>query len=139
MPDQILRYGSRISGPLLDRIDLHVEVPSPTQADLEGAPQGQSSRIVRERVLRAREVRLDREGMPNAQLAGHEIEKRVDMESNARRLLRDAIPRLGLSGRAHHRVLKVARTVADLVQSLEVRSEHVAEAPDYRGIHGRRT
>ena len=133
-PDQILRYRGRISGPLLDRIDLHVEVPSLGQADLEDAPRGESSRAVRERVVRAREIQLHRQGMPNAQLAGHEIEERGKLKPDARRLLHDAISRLGLSGRAYHRVLKVARTGADLEPSTHVGAGHVAEALQYRGI-----
>ena len=133
-PDQILRYRGRISGPLLDRIDLHVEVPSLGQADLEDAPRGESSRAVRERVVRAREIQLHRQGMPNAQLAGHEIEERGKLKPDARRLLHDAISRLGLSGRAYHRVLKVARTSADLEPSNHVGAGHVAEALQYRGI-----
>ena len=133
-PDQIARYRGRISGPLLDRIDLQTEVPALAEADLLGAALGESSRTVRERVVRAREIQLDRQGAPNAQLAGREIEERARTNSEARRLLRDAISRLGLSGRAHHRVLKVALTAADLEQAPEVRLEHVAEALQYRGI-----
>lgn len=130
--DQMFRYRGRISGPLLDRIDLHVEVPALVRGDLDNAPPGESSRIVRERVVRARESQLDLQGVPNAQLAGHEIDKCFEARPEARRLPRDAIARLGLSSRAHHRVLEVAQTVADLQQSLDLRTEHVAEALQYR-------
>lgn len=133
-PDVVARYRSRISGPLLDRIDLHVEVPAPAQTDFVDAPQGESSSAVRERVALARQVQLQRQGAPNARLAGREIEERARLDGEGRGILRDALSRLGLSARAHHRVLKVARTIADLQQSPEVRSRDVAEALRYRGI-----
>jgi magnesium chelatase family protein len=133
-PDVVARYRSRISGPLLDRIDLHVDVPALAHADLVDAPQGESSSAVRERVARARQVQLQRQGAPNARLAGREIEERARLDGEGRGVLRNALSRLGLSARAHHRVLKVARTIADLRQSSEVRSRDVAEALRYRGI-----
>jgi magnesium chelatase family protein len=137
-PDQIARYRSRISGPLLDRIDLQVEVPALPEADLVCGQQGESSKAVRQRVERARGMQLRRQGLPNAQLAGREIEERAQIDAEGRRLLRDAVSRLGLSARAYHRVLKVARTIADLQQSCEVRSQDVAEALQYRGISASR-
>ena len=133
-PDQILRYRSRISGPLLDRIDLHVDVPALAQADLAEGAQGESSRVIRERVVQARETQLNRQGAPNARLAGREIEERARASPDARRVLREAISRLGLSARAHHRVLKVARTIADLQLRSEVGSQDVDEALRYRGV-----
>jgi magnesium chelatase family protein len=131
-PDQIAHYRDRISGPLLDRIDLHIEVPALKETDFLSAARGESSAIVRERVMRAREMQTHRQGVPNARLSGREIEERARVDAEGRRLLRDAISRLQLSGRAHHRVLKVARTIADLGQSIDVRSEHVAEGLRYR-------
>jgi magnesium chelatase family protein len=131
-PDQIAHYRDRISGPLLDRIDLHIEVPALKETDFLSAARGESSAIVRERVMRAREMQTHRQGVPNARLSGREIEERARVDAEGRRLLRDAISRLQLSGRAHHRVLKVARTIADLEQSIDVRSEHVAEGLRYR-------
>ncbi len=133
-PDVVLRYKSRISGPLLDRIDLHVEVPALHPDDLAHGARGEPSSAVRERVERARRVQLKRQGAPNARLAGREIEERAAIDGEGRALLRDAVSRLGLSARAHHRVLKVARTIADLQQRPEVRSQDVAEALRYRGI-----
>jgi magnesium chelatase family protein len=133
-PGQVARYRARISGPLLDRIDLQIEVPALAETDLVAAPQGESSSAVRERVARARQVQLRRQGVPNARLAGREIEERACIDDEGRAILRDAVSRLGLSARAHHRVLKVARTIADLQQVSEVRSEDVAEALRYRGI-----
>ncbi|MGZ5099816.1 MAG: YifB family Mg chelatase-like AAA ATPase [Usitatibacter sp.] len=137
-PDQIARYRGRISGPLLDRIDLQVEVPALAEADLVCGQPGESSKAVRDRVVGARAMQLRRQGLPNARLAGRETEERARVDAEGRRLLRDALSRLGLSARAHHRVLKVARTIADLQQSSEVRSQDVAEALRYRGISANR-
>ena len=133
-PDQVARYRDRISGPLLDRIDLHVDVPALKEVDFLSAAPGESSALVRERVVRAREVQTRRQGAANARLSGREIEERVSIDAEGRRLLRDAISRLQLSGRAHHRVLKVARTVADLDGSPNVRVDHIAESLRYRGV-----
>lgn len=132
-PDQVVRYRSRISGPLLDRIDLQIEVPALEETDFIESPQGESSSAVRERVARARQIQLQRQGVPNALLSGREIEERARVDTEGRQLIRDASSRFGLSARAHHRVLKVARTIADLQQSSEVRSQDVAEALRYRG------
>ena len=134
-PNQVSRYRDRISGPLLDRIDLHIEVPALEEADFLSAARGEPSAIVRARVVRARELQTRRQGVPNARLSGRDIEERARVDAAGGRLLRDAISRLKLSGRAHHRVLKVARTLADLEQAPDVRSEHVGEALQYRGIH----
>ncbi|MBL0142062.1 MAG: YifB family Mg chelatase-like AAA ATPase [Betaproteobacteria bacterium] len=132
-PDQVSRYRGRISGPLLDRIDLHVEVPALPDTDLVSAPFGESSKAVRERVEEAHGMQLRRQGCPNAQLAGREIEERVRLDVEGEKHLRYALSRLGLSARAHHRILKVARTIADLQQRAEVRFGDVAEALQYRG------
>ena len=136
-PDQVARYCARISGPLLDRIDLHIALPALADADLLAAPPGESSFAVRGRVARARQVQLRRQGVPNARLAGREIEERARTNAEGRQLLREALARLGLSARAHHRVLKVARTVADLDGSPEVGAVHVAESLRYRGSSAR--
>jgi magnesium chelatase family protein len=131
-PDQVARYRARISGPLLDRIDLQIEVPKLADSDLVFARPAECSAAVRERVVAAREVQLRRQGFPNARLSGREIDARAPVDAEARRLLRDALSRLGLSVRAHHRVIKVARTIADLQLRSEVRSHDVAEALQYR-------
>ena len=133
-PDVVARYRSRISGPLLDRIDLHVEVPALGDADLAAAVPGERSRAVRGRVMRAHERQLRRQGVANARLAGREIEERSRPDAEARQLLREATARQMLSARAHHRVLKVARTVADLDDSAHVHASHVAEALRYRAF-----
>jgi magnesium chelatase family protein len=132
-PGMIAHYRSRISGPLLDRIDLQVEVPVLGEADYLEAAKGEPSRVVRARVARARVRQLERQGVPNARLGGTEAEERAPLDARARSLLREAISRLQLSGRARHRVLKVARTVADLEGCARVGEAHLAEALIYRG------
>ena len=131
-PDVVARYRSRISGPLLDRIDLHVDVPALEPDELAGASKCEASSAVRERVARARTRQLERQGVANARLAGAEIEARARPDARATRILRHATARLALSARAHHRVLKVARTVADLEGAACVDETHVAEALRYR-------
>ncbi|MGH8673030.1 MAG: YifB family Mg chelatase-like AAA ATPase [Burkholderiales bacterium] len=132
--DQIARHQGRISGPLLDRIDLHVEVPALKDVDFSAAPNGEASSVVRTRVTRAREVQLHRQGVANARLSGREVEARADANTEARKFLHKAASQLGLSARAHQRVLKVARTLADLEECPRVRLENVAEALGYRGF-----
>jgi magnesium chelatase family protein len=129
----IARYRRRISGPLLDRIDLHVEVPALSADDMAAASAGECSSAVRERVGEARARQLRRQGCVNAVLAGAQIESHARPDSSARALLREAAAHRMLSARAHHRVLKVARTVADLEASGHVGEAHVAEALSYRG------
>jgi len=131
-PERIARYRGRLSGPLLDRIDLHVEVPALHEDDLDRAGDGEDSAAVRARVARAREVQLERQGRPNARLAGGEIERQCHCEPAAQQVLRSAAARLALSARAFHRVLKVARTIADLDGAARLREAHVAEALQYR-------
>ena len=131
---QVVRYRDRISGPFLDRIDVHVEVPALREEELLGAPGGEASAGVRERVIRARVVQLARQGRANGELSGREVEEIAPLGADARSVLRDAIARHRLSARAHHRVLKVARTVADLEESPALHGRHVAEALLYRGI-----
>ena len=109
-------------------------MPALKEADFLEAALGESSSAVRERVLRAHELQIRRQGVPSARLSGREIEERASVDAEGRRLLRDAISRLQLSGRAHHRVLKVARTVADLDDSSNVRADHIAESLRYRGV-----
>ena len=131
-PDSIARYRARISGPLMDRIDLHVDVPALRDEDLLAARPGESSEVVRGRVARARKVQLARQGMPNSRLAAGAVGSDAGVDDDTRRLLRDAVARLHLSSRGFHRVLKVARTIADLDGSASMRPSHLAEALAYR-------
>lgn len=131
-PEQIQRYQGRISGPLLDRIDLHVPVSHLTPAELLTATPGEPSATVRVRCLQARERAMQRQGSTNARLAGHDLAQRVAIEPVARDFLENAATRLGWSGRGVHRSLRVARTIADLCGQAQISLEHVAEALQYR-------
>ena len=130
--DMVARYRSRISGPLLDRIDLHVDVPALAAEVIQAAPLGEASAVVRRRVVRARERQMRRQGTPNARLAGRAAERAVRLDAKAVESLRGACARHSLSARAHHRLLKVARTIADLDGCERVEEHHVDEAISYR-------
>jgi len=132
--EQVQRYRARISGPLLDRIDLHVEAPRVAREALrpDTPPDGEVSERVTVRVTEARERQLARSKKPNARLATREINKHCKPDTAGQQLLERAMEQLGLSARAYHRVLKVARTIADLAGSETVMSAHVAEAVGYR-------
>ncbi|MEO5677400.1 MAG: YifB family Mg chelatase-like AAA ATPase [Usitatibacter sp.] len=131
-PDVVARYRARISGPLLDRIDLHVEVPAIAAADLESSAHAEGSTVVRGRVAIARRRQVERQGVANSRLTGREIDERARADPAARALLRNAAESMLLSARARHRVMKVARTIADLEGSDCVREPHAAEALRYR-------
>lgn len=131
--DAILRYRGRISGPLLDRIDLHVSVPRLPPSELRfDAPDGESSDVIRERVLRARAVQQQRAGRPNAQLSHADTGASCRLGERDQHLLERAVDRLQLSARSMTRILRVARTIADLADSPQIRSAHLAEAIGYR-------
>jgi magnesium chelatase family protein len=132
--DQVRNYRARVSGPLLDRIDLHVEVPSVPNADLFGTLQdnGEASAQVRERVQAARERQQQRAGVANARLSAKQIEQLCVLDDDNRRLLELAMQRLSLSARAAHRILKVARTIADLDGAERIGSSQLSEAIHYR-------
>ncbi len=132
-PDQVTRYRGRISGPLLDRIDLHVEVPPLPHAALTAPDsKGESSAAVRRRVEAARALQLARSGKPNARLGERECETVCVLAPEETKLLARAVERLSLSARAYHRVLKVARTIADLAGNEGVERSHLTEALAYR-------
>jgi magnesium chelatase family protein len=131
-PAQIARYRERISGPLLDRIDLRVEVPALADRELLDAPGGEPSAQVASRVRRARDRAHRRQGCANAALAGADVDRLGQAGGAVRQLLQSAALRLGWSARAFHRVLKVARTIADLDDADPPAVAHVAEAIQYR-------
>jgi magnesium chelatase family protein len=131
-PDQVARYRAKISGPLLDRIDIQIEVPAVPQEDLLKQTNGESSAVIKNRVEAARQRQLARQGKPNAQLTVSEIDSFCAPDLQSETLLRQAITRLNLSARAYHRVLKVARTIADLEGSESIQISHIAEAIQYR-------
>jgi len=131
-PDQVARYRGRISGPLLDRIDLQIEVPALPESDLTGKADGESSATIRARVESAYQRQLRRQNKANAALTTKEIEQFCQPDPDGALLLKQAISRLGLSARAYHRILKVARTIADLSANESVYGDHIAEAIQYR-------
>jgi magnesium chelatase family protein len=131
-PDQVQRYQAKLSGPLLDRIDLHVEVPSLPHAELLDAPAGEDSASIRARCAAARQRAHDRQGCSNMDLQGQAIDQHAQLAPEALQFLQLAATRLGWSARATHRTLKVARTIADLAGSALTQTIHVAEAMQYR-------
>ena len=134
-PSQVARYLSRLSGPLLDRIDLHVEVPRVLPADLTSAPAGESSAAIRDRVQRARATQQARFGGTlscNAEMTPRHLRRQCRLGEDEKAFLRGAIARLGLSARAYHRMLRLARTIADLEGSDGIIVAHLAEAIQYR-------
>jgi magnesium chelatase family protein len=133
-PDQVARYRGRISGPLMDRIDIHLEVAAVPQEDLLRQQAGEASVMVRARVAGAHALQIGRQGKCNSRLGTREIDRWCRPEPAAEGLLRQAIARLGLSARAYHRVLKLARTIADLARSELIAVAHVAEAIQYRKL-----
>jgi magnesium chelatase family protein len=135
-PDQIARYQGRLSGPLMDRIDLHVEVPNIPTEDLLGAPPGESSVSIRKRCLAARARALARQDKPNQLLNGGEIDLHAALDESTSKFLHAAAKRMGWSARGIHRALRVARTIADLAGSEKVELVHAAEAMQYRHYAG---
>jgi magnesium chelatase family protein len=133
-PDQVARYRGKISGPLLDRIDVQIEVPAVPEEDLMRQAQGESSSSIRQRVEAAYQRQLERQGKANARLAVKDIDKYCIPDTLGENLLKQAISRLNFSARAYHRVLKVARTIADLAASDGITSTHIAEAVQYRKL-----
>lgn len=135
---QIHRYRSKISGPLLDRIDLHIEVPSVSYTDLASIPGAESSEDIRQRVLAARDRQLRRYTNAqidcNAQMTGPLIETCCALGDASKKMLELAVARMGMSARAYHRILKIARTIADLSQEENIQEVHLFEAIQYRTL-----
>jgi len=133
-PDAVLRYQGRISGPLLDRIDLQVEVPAVSADTLSRAPDGETSPHVAARVRAARDRAFDRQGCSNAQLQGPALDEHCVLNASASTFLQTAAMRLGWSARSFHRVLRMARSVADLAGEEALQVAHIAEVIQYRRV-----
>jgi magnesium chelatase family protein len=137
-PLQIQRYRSKISGPLLDRIDIQVEVPGLRYQELASKDAGESSDVIRKRVNIARSIQQQRfhktKIHANAQMGAKDIKRYCAVKEDAERLLETAINKLGLSARAYSRVLKVGRTIADLAGAENIEASHIAEAIQYRSL-----
>jgi magnesium chelatase family protein len=133
-PEQVQRYRNRLSGPLLDRIDLCIEVPALSSADLAETAHGESSATVRTRVIAATNLAIQRQGCTNARLEGKALEAHAAPDAAGQTLLSQAVARLGLSARAYHRLLRVARTIADLAGSEQIGTAHIAEAIQFRQL-----
>lgn len=131
-PDNVARYRAKISGPLLDRIDLHIEVPALKEDELTSAAVAENSDAIRARIEKARQIQIQRQGKANSALGSLEIDKFCQPDDAGLTLLKTAISRLNLSARAYHRILKVARTIADLAGEVAIKSAHIAEAVQYR-------
>lgn len=136
----IQRYVGKISGPLLDRIDIHIDVPAVKFKELRGkdVPAGESSEIIRQRVIKAREIQLKRfssEGVfSNSAMSPSQIRKYCALDAESENLLERAMLKQGLSARAHDRILKVSRTIADLEASENIQPVHISEAINYRSL-----
>ncbi len=135
-PDQVARYQGKISGPLLDRIDIHMAVPALAEGELlsktPASPRGEASSVVAQRVAAARAIATARQGCANALLEGTALDAHCALDDSARHLLQAAMSKLGLSARAAHRVLRLARSLADLAQRAHIQSSDIAEAVQYR-------
>ncbi len=138
-PMMIQKYMAKISGPLMDRIDIHIEVPAVKVAELAQKKPGEPSYSIRERVIHAREIQLKRFAkqknlFSNASMQSKEIREYCKIDSSGEELLKMAMTKLGLSARAYDRILKVSRTIADLSGSIDIRTEHLSEAIQYRSL-----
>jgi magnesium chelatase family protein len=131
-PEQVIRYQNKISGPLLDRIDIHIEVPMLPTNELLNTPQSESSTKIQKRVYRARKYAYKRQKKTNNALQSQELDNYVKLNTDSYQFLQSAVQKLGWSARATHRVMRIARTIADLELQSEVQTTHLAEAIQYR-------
>jgi magnesium chelatase family protein len=134
-----MRYRARVSGPLLDRIDMHLDVPRISHEVLrKGSPQGEeTSAHIRVRVVAARNRALARSGKANSALTAKEVKQLCTLTEQGHKLLEQAMDKFGLSHRAYHRILKLARTIADLAESKNIEVSHLSEAIGYRKLDRR--
>jgi len=134
--EQVRRYRHRISGPLLDRIDIHIEVPNIPKKILHEATKAktETSEIVQLRISKAYQRQIERANKANHKMTNREVEKFCRLDDTGTQLLDTAISQLGLSARAMHRILKVARTIADLAESEQIENNHLSEAINYRRL-----
>jgi len=136
--NQIQRYLSKISGPLLDRIDIHIETPALQYKEMTDDTKAESSAQIRERVIKARKIQEQRFNELkihcNAQMRAKEIRKFCTIDGQARELMKQAIQQLGLSARAYDKILKVSRTIADCEEKENIEEAHIAEAIQYRSL-----
>jgi magnesium chelatase family protein len=133
-PNMITKYRNKISGPLLDRIDIHVEVPTVKYKEMAGGATGEASETIRARVEQARDIQRERFNHVNARIAPKEMKETCRLDEECQQLLKMAMSELSLSARAYDRILKVSRTIADLSGSASIRSEHISEAIQYRSL-----
>lgn len=137
-PIEIRKYLSRVSGPLLDRIDIQIEMPSLSYDEIANKPAGETSAVIRERIMKAREFSQERNGSVgihnNAQMTSSQIRKFCNMNDDAKKILKAAFDKLGLSARGYDRILRVARTVADLQGSEQITDYHIAQAVNMRSL-----
>ncbi len=133
-PNMILKYRNKISGPLLDRIDIHVEVPTVKYKEMAGEATGEASEQIRARVEDARTVQRQRFAHPNARMSPKEIKAHCPLDEECQELLKMAMTELNLSARAYDRILKVSRTIADLDHADQIKSNHISEAIQYRSL-----
>ena len=130
----ITKYRNKISGPLLDRIDIHVEVPSVKYKEMAGEATGETSEKIRAHVESARAVQRERFGKTNARMAPKEIKEFCKLDEECQQSLKMAMTELNLNARAYDRFLKVSRTIADLEHSESIQSQHISEAIQYRTL-----
>ncbi len=133
-PEQVRRYLSKLSGPFLDRFDLTIEVPKLPKGTLSASVQEESSATVRARVVAARQRAYQRQRGANAQLSGKQLAQHCQLEPACQHFLEQAVEKLKLSARAYHRILRVARTIADLADCASISNAHIAEAIGYRAF-----